>query len=124
MPTTASTPYSGPVAVTRTTTIKAIAAGGNYSASTVATGSYNIVAVAPTFSPAGGTYSTAKSVTLSTTSPGANIYYTTDGSMPTTSSTPYTGPITVSASTTIKAIAAGGNYAASTVGVATYTITP
>jgi hypothetical protein len=79
-------------------------------------------AAAPTFSPAGGTYTAAQSVVISTTTSGASIYYTTDGSAPTTSSTKYTSSIAVSATETIKAIAAETGYTASTVASATYTI--
>lgn len=50
----------------------------------------------PTFSPGGGTYSSAQTVTISDTTSGATIYYTTDGSTPTTSSSHYTTAITVS----------------------------
>ncbi len=42
---------------------------------------------APTFSPAGGTFATAQSVTLSCATDGAAIYYTTDGSAPTADGT-------------------------------------
>src|SRR6185295_14730290 len=73
-------------------------------------------------SPAAGTYSSAQSVTISDTSAGTQIYYTTDGSTPTTSSTLYTGPVLVSTTTTIKAIAAGAGWTTSAVGSATYTI--
>lgn len=76
----------------------------------------------PTFSPAAGTYYSAQSVTISCATEGATIYYTTDGSDPTTSSTPYTGAITVSSTTTIKAIAVLTNYNDSEVATATYTI--
>ncbi|MFB3815423.1 MAG: chitobiase/beta-hexosaminidase C-terminal domain-containing protein [Terriglobales bacterium] len=121
-PTTSSTVYSGPIAVSSSTTIKAIAAGNGYGASTMATGVYTIKAATPTFSPSPGTYTGAQTVTLACASPGVTIYYTTNGSTPTTSSTPYSGPITVSATTTIKAIAAGGGFAQSSVAVGTYTI--
>ena len=60
---------------------------------------------APTFSPAQGTYSQAQSVALSCGTAGATIYYTTDGSTPTTSSSVYSSPIAVATSKTIKAIA-------------------
>ena len=77
----------------------------------------------PSFSPAGGTFFSAQNVTISTTTEDATIYYTTDGSTPTTSSTVYSAPIAVSTTTTIKAIAAKAGYDNSGVATATYTIT-
>jgi glucose/arabinose dehydrogenase len=79
-------------------------------------------AATPTFNPAGGTYSAAQSVTLASPSPGAAIYYTTNGSTPTTSSTFYTTPVTVAATTTIKAMAVVPGLLNSAVASATYTI--
>ena len=79
--------------------------------------------VTPTFSPAAGTYSSAQTVTISTTTPSATIYYTTNGSTPTTSSPVYTGPITVSATETLKAVAVATGDSASPVSSAAYTIT-
>ena len=77
----------------------------------------------PTFSPAAGTYTSAQSVTISTTTSGASIRYTTDGSTPTsTSGTVYTGAINVSETTTIKAIAYKDGNNDSQVAEATYTI--
>jgi alpha-amylase len=55
-------------------------------------------------SPAGGTYYTAQTVSMST-STGATIYYTTDNTAPTTSSTPYSIPLNISGTTTLRAIA-------------------
>jgi hypothetical protein len=81
-------------------------------------------ASAPTFSPAAGTYSSTQTVTISEVTGGASIYYTVDGSTPTTSSTLYTAPLTVATTTTVKAIAAAAGYTNSAVGSATYTITP
>jgi hypothetical protein len=80
------------------------------------------VAAAPTFSPSSGTFTAAQKVTLTSSTPGATIYYTTNGSTPTTSSTKYTGAIAVSSTQTIKAIATASGYAASPVASATYTI--
>ena len=78
---------------------------------------------APTFSPAAGTYNSAQTVTISDSTAGATIYYTTDGKAPTTSDTHYTGPITVSSTETIKAIAIASGCSTSAVASATYTIT-
>jgi len=121
-PTTSSTVYSGPITVSSTQTLKAIAAAAGYSNSGAATALYTIAAAAPKFSPRGGTYTSTQSVTISDTTPGAVIYYTTNGSTPTTSSTPYSGPLTVSSAETIKAIAAATGYSNSGVATAAYTI--
>ena len=80
------------------------------------------VAAAPTFSPAAGNYITTQTVSMNCETEGATIYYTTDGSEPTESSTEYTEPITVSSTTTIKAIAIVSGYQNSTVTEASYTI--
>ena len=73
------------------------------------------------FSPAGGTYSTAQNVTITDGTTDAAIYYTLDGSTPTTASKLYSGAIAVSANETIKAIAVAPGYANSAVGTAVYT---
>jgi hypothetical protein len=75
----------------------------------------------PVYAPAPGTYAAAPSVTLSANS-GSTIYYTLDGSLPTLSSLVYTGPIVVSATTTINAIAVQSGFLTSPVATATYTI--
>jgi hypothetical protein len=123
-PTTSSTHYTGGITVSATTTIEAIATATNLSNSAVATGTFTIEtpAATPTFSPAAGTYSSAQQVTISDTTPGSSIFYTTNGATPTTFSTPYTGAITVGATTTIKAIATATGSLTSAVATATYTI--
>jgi hypothetical protein len=78
----------------------------------------------PTFSPAVGTYSSAQPVTISDATSGATIYYTTNGTAPTTSSTKYTGPITVSSTETVQAIAIASGHTNSAIASALYTITP
>ena len=80
-------------------------------------------AATPTFSPAPGTYTGSQPVTLSDATSGAAIYYTMNGAAPTTSSARYTGAITVSATETIKAIAAASGDNNSSVASGTYTIT-
>jgi hypothetical protein len=127
-PTTASAVYSTPLTVSATTTVKAIAVASGYATSAVGSATYTIsatpppAAASPTLSPATGTYTSAQTVTLTDTTPGAVIYYTMDGSAPTTASTIYSAAITVSATATINAIAAASGYSNSAVGGATYTI--
>lgn len=77
---------------------------------------------APVFSPSRGTYTESQTVTLACSTSGATIYYTTDGSAPTASSTRYESPVTVSANTTVSAVAVKTGMATSSVGMATYTI--
>ncbi len=88
-------------------------------------GSATSVAAAPTFNPLAGTFSSAQSVTLSDTTSGATIYYTTDGvTTPTTGATKYTigSAIEVASTETIQAIAVASGYTNSAVTSATYTI--
>ncbi|KAA6463163.1 hypothetical protein DYQ86_07505 [Acidobacteria bacterium AB60] len=70
-------------------------------------------AASPTFSVPSGTYTSAQSVTISDSTPGAKIYFTTDGSTPTTNSTLFSGPISVSVSETINSIAVANGYSSS-----------
>ena len=75
----------------------------------------------PTFSPAAGTYEEAQSVTISCATAGTTIYYTTDGSTPTSSSPAYSSAVSITGSCTLKAIAKkGSDY--SSVGSAAYVI--
>lgn len=86
--------------------------------------SYEAPAAAPTMQPAPGTYATAQTVTLTSTTPNASIYYTTNGDAPTTNSTLYTEPIEVANSQTIEAIAIAPGYTQSSNSVGSYTILP
>lgn len=77
----------------------------------------------PTFSPAPGNYNGSQSVTLSDTTSSSTIYYTTDGTTPSTSSNKYTGAISVTSTETINAIAVASGYSNSNVATGVYTIT-
>lgn len=120
--------YSGPVTISANTTLQAIAwtgAGSNKSAVTSAT--YVIQAgtqvAAPTFSPPGGAYSGSQTVTITSTTTGASIRYTTDGSAPSSSTgTLYSGAVAVNSSETLRAIAYKSGSTSSAVVDATYTI--
>jgi hypothetical protein len=76
----------------------------------------------PTFTPVPGNYSSAQSVTIKDSTAGASIFYTTNGTAPTTGSTKYSGTVTVSSTETIQAIAVLAGYINSAVATAAYTI--
>jgi Chitobiase/beta-hexosaminidase C-terminal domain len=127
--------YSGAVSVSSSQTLYATAGLNNTGLSSgVVQGVYTIgggggAASQPTFSPAAGTYTGAQSVTLSTSSSGAIICYTTNGSTPATNGSTgcatgslYSSAIGVAVSETVKAIAGGTGYTDSSVGSAAYTI--
>ena len=123
-PTPASTEYTSPITISSDTTLKAIASASGYLQSNVtsATFTFTTQTPAPTLAPAPGTYSSAQSVTLSDADSSAKIYYTTNGSTPTSSSTLYTGPIHVASSETIKAIAIDSSKQNSNVSTGAYVI--
>jgi hypothetical protein len=125
-PTINSTIYTGPVTVASTATINAMAMapGDNPSSAASATFTINPPAAVPTFIPPGGNYNSVQTLEINDATPGATIYYTTNGSQPTTSNgTIYGGPIVVPVTETVKAIAARSGYTTSTVGMASYNLT-
>jgi hypothetical protein len=76
----------------------------------------------PTFTPPAGAYAAPQMVVLADATPGATIYYTTNGATPTTASLKYTGPIWVAENLTIRALAAAPGTAHSAVATAAYTV--
>ena len=119
----AGTVYSNAVSISVNTTLQAIAYEGGYTDSTVASGMFTIQCATPTYSPAAGTYGSAQSVTISTTTSGATVRYTTDGTMPTeTNGTVYSNAVTISATVTLQAIAYESGLADSTVAAGIYVI--
>ncbi len=125
-PTTSSALYSAALTVSTTTTVKAKAFKSGMNNSATATAAYTIgttqTVATPVFSPAAGTYTSAQSVTITSATSGAEIRYTTDGSEPTTSSSLYTAPLTISTTTTVKAKAFKSGMTASATATAAYTI--
>ncbi len=116
-PTTSSTSYSTPFSISSAATIKAIATHAGYITSEVATLAITQVAT-PTIQDNG-----SNAISITSATDGATIYYTTDGSTPTTSSTEYTGPLTENVSgVTIKAIAVKENMITSAVGSGSVTL--
>lgn len=122
--------YVAPIPIAATgRVIVARACSAGRSPSAVTRAEYSLTAGAPTFSPASGA-DNPSSVTLASTTSGAVLHYTTDGS-PASCSTPATlvsgsplpgGPFTVD--TTVRAVACKANYVASAEKVATYKVRP
>ena len=78
--------------------------------------------ITPTISPSGGTYYEPQTVTITTATAGAALYYTMDGSTPTAASLPYLGPLTVNNSVMVKALAVKAGMYDSEVASANYVI--
>jgi N-acetylneuraminic acid mutarotase len=131
-----ATQYTTPLTISSTESIQAVAAAPSYATSAVASATYTVPqAAAPTFSLPPGTYTaslpsgtnpTQLSLVLSDATPGAVIYWTGDGSTPTTSSTEYTAPIELfpNVALTIQAIAVASGYAESPVAGGFYAVWP
>jgi hypothetical protein len=120
--------YNAPIVISAASlTIRAFASVAGYQDSPIVIGTYQIQAAAspaatPAFSPGAGTYTSAQSVTISDSTAGATIHYTTDGSTPTTSSPVYSSAIAVGSSITLNAIAVASGYSQSAVASAAYVI--
>ncbi len=124
VPTPASTLYSEPFTVSTDATVQAIASAPGFVQSPVSSATFTFSTQTPavTFSPTPGTYGSTQQVNLAGTDTSANIYYTTDGSTPTSSSSLYSGPITANGSTTIHAIAIDPGLQNSNVSTGSYVI--
>ena len=64
----------------------------------------------PTIQPSGGTFTASQSVSITDGTAGATIYYTTDGSTPSTSSPLYSAPFSLTSATNVQAMAAANGY--------------
>ena len=115
--TTASTPAGSSI-------ITVTATGGGITKTTTFSLTTSLPTVAaPTISPNGGSYTGSISVTMQTATSGASIYYTTNGSTPTQSSTLYTGAMTLASSATVKAKAFKNGFNSSAEASASFTVT-
>lgn len=121
LPTQTSTPYSGSIAVSSTETIKAIAIRSSSTPSLISDAAYSFQVAEPTFSLPAGNYSGTQSVTIHDSTPGAAVFFTLDGTVPTSSSTAYTGSINVSQTTVLRAVAEHSGYQNSPIASITYT---
>ncbi|MDD6763447.1 MAG: S-layer homology domain-containing protein [Clostridiales bacterium] len=83
---------------------------------------YSKIPAAPVASVAAGEYTGTKKVSLSTKTKDAEIYYTTDGTTPTVKSTKYTKEISITKTSTLKAIAVKNGVVSKSVMSVDYTI--
>jgi Tol biopolymer transport system component len=123
VPSAAATLYTGPITLTATTTIKALAVKAGLPNSPVATAAFTGHVADPTFTPAANEVLDFADITISSTD-GASIYYTIDGSTPTTTSAIYTAPIHRVLSTSIKALAVKAGLSDSAVVIKLITVFP
>jgi len=126
-PSVKSTKYTGPVTLTDGMILRAIAVSGNYSSSKEVKYAVALSQTpAPTISVSGGTsesgYVSSGSQVTITAASGATIYYTLDGSNPTSGSAVYSGPITLTKDTTVKAYAVVSGMRDSNVSTASYKV--
>jgi|GEM_PF-1197822 len=130
-PTTGSSRYTGAITLVANTTLKffSVDTAGNEEAARTETYVIDLDLTAPTTTatPAGGLYTSVQSVTLACADDArgigcANTYYTLNGSTPTTGSTRYTGPISLTANTTLKFFSVDKADNAESVRTETYTI--
>jgi hypothetical protein len=117
-PTQKSTHYTAPITIPSipiTETISAVAVKNGIASYSIARTTFTIIPVTaiPAISVASGLYHGPIAVAISDSTPGATIYYTLDNSTPTTSSHKYTGPLSLSAPTSLRAIAVAPGYTAS-----------
>jgi len=124
---TVGTLYSGPVSVSTSETLTAIAYESGFTDSNVVSATYNIGVIPtqvadPSFTPAGGTYTGTQNVSISTSTAGATIRYTTDGSTPSETNGTIGTSVSISSTKTLKAIAYESGFTDSNVVSATYTI--
>jgi pectate lyase len=118
--------YSAPVAVTADTTLRAMACAPLRAESTITSGAYVIrpPAAAPVFDPAPGAYTGAQHITLTSATPGASFRYSTDGQDPVCGGNfAYEGPVEISNSLTLKAVACASGFSDSPVTSGGYDIT-
>src|SRR5256885_7811155 len=117
------TVVSGSISITSTgTNLQVIAGGSGLTDSSPSSTTYTLIVAAPTFSPAGGFYSSSQNVTVSMTTSGASILYCFDTTNACTPGTSYAGPVAVSSSGFLRAQATLPGFANSSISSAQYFI--
>lgn len=122
-----ATRYTGPFPVSTDLMVSARAFKECWSDSSVAAAVFDItpeVLAPPAIAPNGGTHAGSAEVTLTSSSPGAVIYYTINGGEPAEGSNIYTTPFTLAETATVRARAFKPGATTSTTALANFTITP
>jgi alpha-tubulin suppressor-like RCC1 family protein len=114
---------TGTISIPESLTLKVKAWKFGTLPSLTATAAYELKVVTPVVTPVSGTYGSAQTVSIATTTPSVTIRYTTDGTDPGPASTLYTGTFSVGAPTTVRARAYKTNWTVSDGGYQTYAIT-
>jgi hypothetical protein len=111
VPTNGSTLYTGPVEIASPSVqLIAIAYATGYLPSATASATYTIHTAQPKISPSGGTFDSVKTATITDETPGAEIFYTTNGTKPSNSSTRYTNAFKVGENQTVTAVAYSADF--------------
>ncbi|HYG74751.1 MAG TPA: PA14 domain-containing protein [Planctomycetota bacterium] len=125
---TNGTLYTGPFSLSSSATVRAIAFASGMRDSSVSSANFVIstpVAATPTISPNGGTFSGSVAITLATSTAGASMRYTLDGSDPSsTNGVLYTAPFSVTETATVRAVAFAGGMSDSSIASADFVILP
>ena len=120
---TPGTTYTGPLTVSTSESISAYATASGYAQSSTSTASYTITspAATPVITPTAGAYTSQQTISISDSTSGSSIYYTIDGTTPTTANTLYTGTFLATYAETVKAIAVASGFTPSPVASNAYT---
>jgi alpha-tubulin suppressor-like RCC1 family protein len=112
----------GSVLIDQTRTLRARAWAAGSPPSTEAVATYTLAVASVSVSPASGTFATPQTVTMSTTTPGAAVRYTTNGAVPTDASPLYAAPVAIGTTTTVQAAGFKLNWSASSPTTRVYTM--
>jgi hypothetical protein len=97
-----------------------IGCGGSAAVSTSHLSPVQPAAATPAIQPVAGTYFAVQTISIADTTAGATIYYTTDGSTPTSASPTYSAPFSLNSATTVQALAVATGYSNSVIANARY----
>jgi hypothetical protein len=121
-PDNTDTEYTGAISITATTTLKAISWVSDEDKSAISSYTYTMVVADPSITETTDTYNNDFTTTITCATTTASIYYTTNGDTPDTGDTLYSGAISITGTTTLKAKAFQTGYTDSGTDSETYTM--